>query len=174
MTSKIARAMLLGALGALVPMAALGQAPTAPGSSKPPASATTTAKPPAAATTTVPKAPAASTSMVGVWTGQVQEIGRQRPFGITVSIDAKGAATTDYPEQGCAGKLTRVGSSGGYVFYSEKITKGAYDTVKGTGCLDGTVVVTKAGASLLFSWFGSVDNQPVQASATLALSKPKV
>src|SRR4051812_32570045 len=170
MIPNIARAVLLGALAALVPIVALGQTAKAPSTTTPP----TTPKPPASATTTVPKPPAASTSLVGAWTGQVQEIGRQRPFVITVSIDAKGAATTEYPEQGCSGKLTRVGTSGGYVFYSEKITKGAYDTAKGTGCLDGTVVVTKAGANLLFSWFGSVDNQPVQASATLALSKPKV
>jgi len=93
---------------------------------------------------------------------------------MTITIDSKGAATTDYPEQGCGGKLTRVGTSGAYSFYSEKITKGAYDSAKGTGCLDGTVVMTKAGGNLLFSWFGSVDDRPVTASATLALSKPKI
>ena len=141
-----------------------------------PSSSATTPKPPTTTSPATPKpaTPATtSTSVVGIWTGQVTETGRSRPFSITVTIDSKGA-TTDYPEQGCAGKLTRVGASGAYVFYSEKITKGAYDAAKGTGCIDGTVVVTKAGSNLLFSWFGTVDNQAVHASATLGLSKPKI
>ena len=166
MRRNLQTALAAVAVAALVPLGAWSQ--TAPSSSA------TAPKPPASTTPTAPKPPAAaSTSLVGIWTGQVTETGRSKPFAITITIDSKGA-TTDYPEQACSGKLTRVGTSGAFVFYSEKITKGAYDTAKGTGCLDGTIVLTKAGNNLLFSWFGAVDNQPVQASATLGLSKPKI
>jgi len=166
MKPEIQRALIAVAVAALVPLAAWAQ--SAPSTTAPKA-----AKPPASTTPTAPK-PAASTSLTGVWTGQVTESGRPKPFAITITVDSKGAAATDYPEQGCAGKLTKIGTSGAFTFYSEKITKGAYDSAKGTGCLDGTVVVTKPGSNLLFSWFGSVDNQPIQASATLTLSKPKI
>ena len=55
--------------------------------------------------------PVQVSAIAGTWAGQVQQAGRDRPFAIIVSIDAK-VATTTYPEQGCAGVLTRIGSSG--------------------------------------------------------------
>jgi hypothetical protein len=159
-------ASLLSATATLLPAMALAQ--TAPQPTPP--AGQTTAKP-AAPTTAKPAA--ASSSLTGTWTGRVQEVGRSDPFAITLTIDAKGATTT-YPDQSCAGKLTRIGVSGGFAFYAEKITKGAYDKAKGTGCLDGTMVLTRAGNSVLMSWFGTVDNQPYHASATLTLASPKL
>src|SRR5947208_12475641 len=108
MKVKTQGVLMASVMALLMPLAAWGQTSSQPNSSTSP----NTPKPPATAAPTAPK-PAASTSLVGVWTGQVQETGRNKPFAITITIDAKGA-TTDYPEQGCAGKLTRIGASGAY------------------------------------------------------------
>ena len=105
-------------------------------------------------------------SFTGTWGGPVEQPGRDTTFTIVVTIAASGA-TTSYPEEGCTGTLTRVGASGNYVFYTEKITKNRYDATKGTGCLDGTITLAKAGDKVLFSWFGTVDNGLYPASATL-------
>ena len=103
---------------------------------------------------------------VGTWVGQVDQVGRETPFALVLTISPAGV-TTNYPEQGCVGKLTRVGTSGTFVFYVEKITKGAYDARKGTGCLDGTITLAKASDKLLLSWFGADGSQSYQASAVL-------
>jgi hypothetical protein len=134
--------------------------------SQPAARGTLAATKPAVTAATATK-PAASSSLSGTWTGQVAQMGRDAPFAIIVTIDA-GQATTTYPEQGCSGKLTRIGSSGTYVFYSEKITKGIYDKTKNAGCLDGMLAMTRAGGSVLMSWFGVLNNEPYQAAAKLA------
>ena len=68
-------------------------------------------------------ADAAPPSMTGIWTGKVAQIGREGGYALVLTIAAKGV-TTDYPDLGCAGKLTRIGASANYVFYSETITKG--------------------------------------------------
>ncbi len=85
---------------------------------------------------------------------------------MVLTIAAK-SATTDYPDLGCSGKLTRLGSGAGYVFYSETITTGRYDAVKKSGCIDGTVTVSKQNGRLLLGWFGAFQEQAVQATATL-------
>jgi hypothetical protein len=113
----------------------------------------------------VPTSPSTSTSkpttgsITGVWKGQVQEAGRPEPFTMTITFDAKGGVTTDYPQQSCAGKLTKIGTNGAYLFYAEKITKGGFDKTTGKGCLDGTIVLFHVGATLLMSWFGVLDTQ---------------
>ena len=108
----------------------------------------------------------AAANFTGTWTGEVEQPGHESPFAISITIAASGA-TTSYPDQGCTGTLTRIGTSGAYVFYVEKITKNRYDATKGTGCLDGTITLAKAGNAVLMSWFGTVDNGLYQASATL-------
>jgi hypothetical protein len=108
----------------------------------------------------------AAANFTGTWTGEVDQPGHEAPFAISITIAASGA-TTSYPDQGCTGTLTRIGTSGVYVFYVEKITKNRYDATKGTGCLDGTITLAKAGNAVLLSWFGTVDNGLYQASATL-------
>ena len=105
-------------------------------------------------------------SFIGTWSGEVDQPGHEAPFSISITIAASGA-TTSYPDQGCAGTLTRIGANGVYVFYVEKITKNRYDGTKGTGCLDGTITLAKTGNAVLMSWFGTVDNGLYQASATL-------
>jgi hypothetical protein len=108
----------------------------------------------------------AAASFIGTWSGEVDQPGHEAPFSISITIAASGA-TTSYPDQGCTGTLTRIGANGVYVFYVEKITKNRYDATKGTGCLDGTITLAKAGNAVLLSWFGTVDNGLYQASATL-------
>jgi hypothetical protein len=107
-----------------------------------------------------------ASSFTGTWSGEVDQPGHEAPFAISITIAASGA-TTSYPDQGCTGTLTRIGANGVYVFYVEKITKNRYDATKGTGCLDGTITLAKAGNAVLMSWFGTVDNGLYQASATL-------
>src|SRR5438876_6202161 len=97
-------------------------------------------------------ADAAPPSMTGIWTGKVAQIGREGGYALVLTIAAKGV-TTDYPDLGCAGKLTRIGASANYVFYSETITKGRYDAAKSTGCIDGTMTLTKQGEKIILSWF---------------------
>jgi hypothetical protein len=106
-------------------------------------------------------------TFTGTWGGAVEQPGRDQNFTIVVTIPATGAPTTSYPDEGCSGTLTRIGASGVYVFYVEKITKGKYDPAKGTGCLDGTITLARSGDKVLLSWFGTVDNGLYQASATL-------
>jgi hypothetical protein len=124
-----------------------------------------TAKSPAT-TGSIAKVPATS-SLNGVWIGQVKQTGRAVPYQITLVIDGS-AATSSYPQQSCSGSLTRIGSSGPYTFYSEKITKGGFDPTRNSGCLDGTLVLMRTGSNVLMSWFGALDDSPYQASATLA------
>src|SRR4051812_25020047 len=106
-------------------------------------------------------------TFTGTWGGSADQPGRDTPFTVVLTIPASGAATSSYPEEGCTGTLTRVGTSGVYAFYVEKISKGKYDPAKGTGCLDGTITLARVGDSVLFSWFGTVDNGIYQANATL-------
>jgi hypothetical protein len=112
---------------------------------------------------TAPAVPA----FVGTWVGQVTQVGRDAPFAIVLTITSA-SVTTTYPDQGCAGKLTRIGTSGSTVFYVEKITKGAYDPAKQSGCIDGAVTLIRLGDKMLFGWFGANNNLAYQASATLS------
>jgi hypothetical protein len=152
-----------GVLALLLPSIAVAQTPPAPPSAP---------KPPAAAPV-APKPPALSSSVVGTWSGQVQQVGRAQPYPITITMDATGGVTS-YSDQACTGKLTRIAGSGPYGFYAEKITKGGYNSATGTGCLDGTMILTRAGSKVFLSWFGVVDSQVYQASATLAAPAPKL
>src|SRR6516164_4958991 len=74
-------------------------------------------------------------------------------------------AETKYPDLDCTGKLTRVGSSKSYVFYTEAITKGQAE--KGGRCPDGTITVARQGDDLALGWFGSVQGTTVVAYGTL-------
>jgi hypothetical protein len=154
------------ALGAL--LAAIQFASTPVGAQTPPPP-----RPPTAAAPATPAKPALSSTVTGTWSGPVTEVGRSSPFPVTITIDAKGGTTT-YSEQSCSGTLTRIAASGPYVFYAEKITKGAYDKAKGSGCLDGTMVLTRAGNTVLMSWFGVLDNEAYHAAAKLAQVTPKI
>ena len=106
-------------------------------------------------------------TFTGTWGGPVEQPGRDTTFTVVLTIPASGVATSSYPDEGCTGTLTRVGTSGVYAFYVEKISKGKYDPTNCTGCLDGTITLARVGAKVLFSWFGTVDNGIYQANATL-------
>ncbi|MFO1185736.1 MAG: hypothetical protein U1E56_13275 [Bauldia sp.] len=124
-----------------------------------PASAQTTAAKPATK-------PAAAPVNAGTWTGQAQQLNKSGSFPVKVVITASGA-TTEYPDQDCGGKLTRISTSGSYTLYAEKITVNAYDEGKGTGCLDGIVTLRKSGTKLLFGWVGAIDDQMITVSGAL-------
>ena len=80
---------------------------------------------------------------------------------------AKKDSTTTYPGQQCAGKLTRIGGSGNYVFYAEAITSNKFDPAKKKGCLDGSVTLLRSGDTLIYGWLGAYTDKPIVAYATL-------
>ena len=106
----------------------------------------------------------AAPSINGNWSGQLTQVGSQKPYNFELAISAKGAETK-YPDLDCTGKLTRVGSSKSYVFYTETITKGQAE--KGGRCPDGTITVARQGDDLALGWFGSVQGSTVVAYGTL-------
>src|SRR6266700_5840694 len=67
-------------------------------------------------------AAAAAPSINGNWSGQLNQVGSQKPYKFELTISARGAETK-YPDLDCTGKLTRVGSSKSYVFYVEAIPR---------------------------------------------------
>src|SRR5262245_12587527 len=107
---------------------------------------------------------AAGPNIAGSWTGELTQIGTEKPYAFEIAIAANGAETK-YPDLDCTGKLTRVGSSKSYTFFVEVITKGQAD--KGGRCPDGTVTVARQGNDLAVGWFGSIQETTVVAYGTL-------
>jgi hypothetical protein len=68
---------------------------------------------------------------------------------------------TDYPELNCGGTLTRVGQSGAYSFYLEKITR------RGVGCVDGAITLVNAKGMIAWSWVGVYDGTTLVAWSSL-------
>jgi len=134
---------------------------TAPATAQDPSGAS---PPTAAAKGTKPAAPA-SPNITGTWSGQLNQVGSATPFKFEIIINAKGAQTT-YSDLGCAGKLTRAGSSKSYVFFVEIITKGRAD--QGGRCPDGTITLAREGDNLALGWFGSVQGNTIIAYGTLS------
>jgi hypothetical protein len=122
-----------------------------------------------------PKAPATAKSksapvasgpvIVGVWTGQLTQVGGQSPYKVQVTITAKGGETK-YPDLNCEGKLSKIGASKSYVFYIEVISTGGIS--KGGRCPDGTITAGKSGKGLALGWFGSPDGNLIVAYGTLS------
>jgi hypothetical protein len=108
--------------------------------------------------------PPAGPNIAGSWTGQLTQVGSEKPYMFEIAIAANGAETK-YPDLDCTGKLTRVGSSKSYTFFVEVITKGQAD--KGGRCPDGTVTLARQGNDLAVGWFGSVQEHTVVAYGTL-------
>jgi hypothetical protein len=110
-------------------------------------------------------APAAVGPVIsGSWSGQLNQVGSEAPYGFELTINARGAETK-YPDLDCTGKLTRVGNSKSYAFYVEVITKGQVD--KGGRCPDGTITMTRQGDELALGWFGSVHGKTIVAYGML-------
>ena len=106
----------------------------------------------------------AAPSINGNWSGQLTQVGSQKPYNFELAISGKGAETK-YPDLDCTGKLTRVGSSKSYVFYVEVITKGQAE--KGGRCPDGTITLARQGNDLALGWFGTAQGSTVVAYGTL-------
>ena len=104
---------------------------------------------------------AQSPNISGTWTGRVAQNIGSSDYTIILTVSSKGPdihnAQTSYPELNCGGKLTRIGASKGYVFYTETITRGGQDS--GGSCINGTVTMAMAGEKLAWGWFGSYGGQ---------------
>ena len=155
----MARPFLYSAVLVLAVSAAI--APTLAQPPPPPA----TPAPPPASPQKKKATPPAGPSIVGNWTGQLQQEGGTAPYTFEISITGKGAETR-YPDLDCIGQLARVGQAKSYVFFFETITKGRAD--KGGRCPDGTITVTRQGDNLALGWFGSVQDDVIVASGTLS------
>lgn len=106
----------------------------------------------------------AKAGVAGTWSGRVSQVGSPKPYALAMTIHANGG-DTDYPDLACGGRLTRVGSAGGYTFFLETITRGRLD--KGGRCIDGSITVSMAGEQLSWGWVGSHQNQTIVAYGTL-------
>jgi hypothetical protein len=106
--------------------------------------------------------------LTGIWTGLEAQAGRAKQFAVALNLNGK-TGESSYADQHCTGKLTRVGTSGDYSFFTETITEGKYDATAKTGCIDGSITLIKAGDALVMGWAAAHDGKPIIAWATLAL-----
>jgi hypothetical protein len=90
-------------------------------------------------------------AVTGTWTGMVAQNKGKTGYTVVMTITAS-SAETEYPELKCGGKLTRVGTGNGYLFFTETITHGGIHS--GGGCIDGTITVTPAADKLVWGWIG--------------------
>jgi hypothetical protein len=108
------------------------------------------------------KAKSAATGIEGSWGGAVQQLGSRKPYALNLTV-TKAGGTTEYPDLKCEGRLTRVGSSGGYTFFIETITKGG--VTQGGTCINGSITMLNVGDKLAWGWIG-----PDQGAVAAALS----
>lgn len=112
---------------------------------------------------------AQTSNIIGTWTGTVAQNIGSSDYTVILTITSKGPdlqnAETNYPELNCGGKLTRVGASKAYVFYTETITRGRQDS--GGSCIDGTITIALAGEKLAWGWIGSYGGQVYVAWSNL-------
>jgi hypothetical protein len=106
----------------------------------------------------------AQSDMTGTWSGTVAQNEGSSGYAVVMTVTAA-AATTDYPSLKCGGTLSRVGSAGGYVFYTETITHGRLD--QGGRCIDGTITITPAQGKLAWGWFGAFQGKALNGYALL-------
>ena len=127
------------------------------------------APPPKVTPAKVPKT-TASTDLTGSWTGPINQVGRATPYAIDITLAGK-TGQTSYPDQHCTGKLTRVGSSGDYLFFIETITDGKFDPTTKAGCLDGSMTLQRDGTGLVIAWMTAHDGKAIVAYGALAAKK---
>lgn len=133
----------------------------APTAAQPNATPGQAAKPKTAKPTTAKPA-----DWTGTWSGSVAQIGRAKPFTLEVTLSGK-TGRTSYPDDHCAGKLVRAGTSGNYAFFTETITDGKLDSATGKGCLDGSLTLVKDGNGLVANWMTAHDGKAIVAYGTL-------
>jgi hypothetical protein len=102
--------------------------------------------------------------VTGTWTGTAAQNKGKSGYTVAMTITAN-SAETDYPELKCGGKLTRVGTGNGYVFFTEVITHGGIHS--GGSCIDGTITVTPAADKLVWGWIGAYNGETYVAWGTL-------
>ena len=103
-------------------------------------------------------------TIFGTWTGTVTQNSGKSNYTVVMTITSTGAET-NYPELNCGGKLRRVGTSKGYIFFMETITRGGKNS--GGTCIDGAVTVAPARMNLAWGWVGSYDGQVYVAWSNL-------
>ena len=111
-----------------------------------------------------PSAFAQPSKILGTWAGNVVQNSGESNYSVIMTITSTGAAT-NYPELNCGGQLRRVGTSKGYVFFMETITRGGKSS--GGSCIDGAVTVAPAGTNLAWGWVGSYGGQVYVAWSNL-------
>ena len=105
-----------------------------------------------------------ASTMVGTWTGNVQQNSGDWQFTVIMSVTADGGET-EYPEIDCGGTLQRVGSANGYVFFTETITRGRVEA--GGKCVDGTLTIASNGQGLSWGWIGTYGGKVLVAWSDL-------
>ena len=103
-------------------------------------------------------------TILGTWTGTVAQNTGKSNYTVVMTITSTGAET-NYPELNCGGKLRRIGTSKGYVFFMETITRGGKNS--GGTCIDGAVTVAPADTNLAWGWVGSYGGQVYVAWSNL-------
>jgi hypothetical protein len=110
------------------------------------------------------KAAPQKAGVTGTWSGSVTQVGSAKGYSLVLIVRENGGET-DYPELSCGGRLTRVGSSGGYTFFIETITRGRLD--QGGRCIDGSITIAPAGDQLAWGWVGSYQGKTLIGYSTL-------
>jgi hypothetical protein len=105
--------------------------------------------------------------LTGIWTGLEAQAGRAKQFAVALNLNGK-TGESSYADQHCTGKLTRIGTSGDYSFFTETSTEGKYDATAKTGCIDGAITLIKAGDAIVMGWAAAHEGKPIIAWATLA------
>jgi hypothetical protein len=141
------------------------------------APAATTAPAALAAPAAAPKAPVPKPStatgpvdLSGSWSGSVDQVGREKSYTMDITLAGK-TGQTDYPDQNCAGKLTRVAVSGGYAFFTETITRGKFDAATKAGCLDGSMTIQRESEGIVMAWMTTYAGRPIVAYGSLMAKK---
>ncbi|MCX5515279.1 hypothetical protein C3941_22410 [Kaistia algarum] len=152
-------------------IAGYGSAALAEDAAPPPADAAPAAAADDAAAAPAPAKPAKKKVKMGaadgIWAGSFMQVGHSGGYKMAIKFAGK-TIETDYPDQSCGGKLTKVGTKGDTSFYVETITRGGVDAATGKGCIDGNVTLIKAGDGYIWGWVGQHDGKPIVAYGTLA------
>ena len=106
----------------------------------------------------------AQSDQIGTWSGTVVQNEGSSGYAVVMTITDT-TATTDYPDLKCGGVLARIGSAGGYIFFTETIRHGRLD--QGGRCIDGTITIAPAQGKLAWGWFGLFQGKAVNAFAML-------
>lgn len=104
--------------------------------------------------------------LVGLWTGEVVQIGVGKiETWLTFTSDTRGVS--QYPEHACGGVLTGKQVSQNTYAFQEHIKWGGLDE-KDDGCIDGSWRVTLKGDALELDFSATIDGQKETATGTLA------